>query len=120
MVRIPMLGSLVPKGSGRTVALPPKQVDPHYTSEAHRAWREVIIARAGRRCERVENGIRCTRAEPQHRMFANHKVELRDGGDPLDPNNGECLCGSHHTKFTMQQRARRAQSTTTAPQVRKG
>lgn len=115
-----MMGSMVPKGDGRTVAPPPKQVDPHYQTDAHRQWRETVIARAGRRCERIENGIRCTRAEPQHRMFANHKVELRDNGDPFDPNNGECLCGSHHTKWTMQQRARRARLNTSDQSGHKG
>jgi hypothetical protein len=40
-------------------------------------------------------------------MFADHIKERRDGGDPTDPNNGMCLCGSHHTIKTQRERARR-------------
>ncbi len=42
-------------------------------------------------------------------MFADHKLERRDHGAPLDPANGMCLCGSHHTRKTQAERARRAQ-----------
>lgn len=108
MARVTTIGSLVPRGDGRTVKPEPKRVDPHYTSDAHKSWRDEVVRRAGARCERIDNGVRCTKAAPQHRMFANHVIERRDGGNPYDPANGECLCGSHHTKFTMQQRAKRS------------
>lgn len=109
MAGVKMMVPLVAKTSGRTVALPPKQVDPFYVSSDYRAWREHVIARAGRRCEAVDNGVRCAKAEPRHRLFADHVVELRDGGAPLDPANGRCLCGHHHTLKTARAKTTRAQ-----------
>lgn len=108
MARIKTLSPLVPKATGRTIAIEAKQVDPFYLSAEHRAWREHVIARAGARCEAIENGVRCSKASPAHRMFANHIKERRDGGADLDPSNGECLCGRHHTIVTARARAARA------------
>jgi hypothetical protein len=82
-------------------------VEPFYLTQEHRAWREAVIRNAQRRCEAVDNGWRCTKAEPRHRMFADHVVEIRDGGAKLDLANGMCLCGSHHTSKTMRARAER-------------
>jgi 5-methylcytosine-specific restriction protein A len=95
--RISTIGSRTPKQ--------PKLVDPYYLTPEHRAWRETIIARAGRRCEWIEHGQRCTKAEPRHRMFADHIVERRDGGDPKG--EGMCLCGSHHGAKTAAERMKR-------------
>lgn len=81
---------------------PPKEADPWYATPEHRAWRDGVIARAGGRCE--EPG--CGRTE--RRMFADHIRELRDGGDPLDPVNGRCLCGRCHSLKTARARAARA------------
>jgi 5-methylcytosine-specific restriction enzyme A len=77
----------------------PKQVDPHYQSDQHIAWRNAIIARAGRCCER------CGRTNV--RLFADHIVELRDGGNPFELANGQALCGMCHSVKTMQERAKR-------------
>jgi hypothetical protein len=84
-----------------------KRVDRFYLTPEYRAWREKVIARAGRRCEAVDDGQRCTKAEPRHRMFADHVIEVKDGGAPYEPANGRCLCGSHHTFKTTQTRAAR-------------
>jgi hypothetical protein len=108
MARIGMLAPLVPKGDGRTVAVEPKRADPHYQTAKHEAWAEQVKRNAGYRCEWVEGGVRCSKAAPRHRMFADHKVERQDGGDPFDPANGQCLCGSHHTRKTAMARAVRA------------
>lgn len=109
MGRIRILAPLVPKADGRTVRTD-KYVDPFYASAEHRAWRDTVIANAGGRCEWIENGVRCDRAKPEHRVFADHIRERRDGGAPLDPANGQCLCGRHHTLKTAQaRRARLAQ-----------
>lgn len=89
----------------RTVRPPPKQADPELLTEAHKRWRKTVLQRAGYRCEAIERGQRCAKAAPRHRMFADHIVERRDGGDPLDPSNGQCLCGSHHTSKTIAARA---------------
>ena len=91
----------------RVVTPEGKQVDPVYRSPAYQAWRETVIARAGRRCEAIDAGVRCSKAEPRHRLFADHVVELRDGGSLLDPRNGRCLCGGHHTVKTVRARADR-------------
>jgi hypothetical protein len=91
----------------RRVHAPAKVVKSIYQTPEYRAWREAVIARAGRRCEAVEQGQRCTKAEPLHRMFADHRQELTDGGARYDVANGQCLCGGHHTAKTAKARAAR-------------
>jgi 5-methylcytosine-specific restriction protein A len=90
----------------RTVMPPPKRADAELLTADHRAWREAVLRRAGYRCEAVENGLRCKVSAPA-RLFADHIVERRDGGAALDPANGQCLCGSHHTAKTARARAER-------------
>jgi 5-methylcytosine-specific restriction enzyme A len=107
MARIKMLGPLVPRTDGRTIRVEPKRADPIYHSEEHKRWREQVLDNAGFRCQWIENGSRCTKAAPRHRLFADHIKELRDGGTPFDPGNGQCLCGAHHTRKTVQARANR-------------
>jgi len=95
----------------RTTPLPPKQKDPVYNTPEFRAWRAVVVQRAGGRCEAVDAfGLRCTKAEPEHRMYADHRIELRDGGALLDINNGQCLCASCHEHKTYAARAQRMRS----------
>jgi 5-methylcytosine-specific restriction enzyme A len=91
----------------RVVKPAAKTVDPDYLKPEHRQWRAKVIAAARGRCQWVEQGIRCTKAAPTHRMFADHIVELQDGGSPYDVANGQCLCGQHHTIKTTRQRANR-------------
>jgi 5-methylcytosine-specific restriction protein A len=105
-VKLPTLKSSIPRFDLSRVKPPAKQADPYYLSPEHRAWRELVIRRADGRCEWVDDGIVCGRREK--RMFANHIVEIRD--DPsrrLDPTNGNCLCGRHHTLWTNRQRQAR-------------
>ena len=83
------------------------QVKPYYLSTEHRQWRALVIKRAHGRCEAVDDGRRCTQAAPRHRMFADHIHEIRDGGALLDPDNGACLCGKHHTLKTAAARRQR-------------
>lgn len=90
----------------RTVRPAPKRADPELGTEAHRQWAEAVKARAGYRCEAVDHGQRCTVTAPA-RLFADHIIERRDGGDPLDTRNGQCLCGSHHIRKTAAARAAR-------------
>ena len=56
------------------------------------------------------HGYRCSRAQPEHRMFADHIVEIKDGGSILDVNNGQCLCYSHHTIKTNEVKKKRYQT----------
>lgn len=85
----------------RAVKPPPKTADPIYHTAEYTAWREQVIERAGGVCQSPG----CGRQE--RRMFADHIVEVRDGGAKHDPANGQCLCGSHHTRKTAEARARR-------------
>jgi len=91
-----------------TVVQPkPKRVDAIYLSQQYETWRKIVIDRAGARCQAIDNGYRCHKAAPAHRMFADHIAEISDDGATFDPANGQCLCGSHHTIKTMAARARR-------------
>ena len=107
MAQIKVLAPLVPSGDHGTIKQERKRADPFYHSAGHEAFRHAVLSRAGYRCEWIEDGKRCEKAAPQHRLFADHIKERRDGGDPYDPNNGMCLCGSHHTIKTARERARR-------------
>lgn len=105
------LGSRLAAVDIRTAKPAAKEVDPFYLTPQYRAWRDEVIRRACGRCEVIERGARCAKAAPRYRMFAHHKVERSDGGDPLDPANGECRCGSHHSSVTAANRARRMGAT---------
>jgi 5-methylcytosine-specific restriction enzyme A len=107
MPKLRSLPSLVRVLDTSTVPLPPKVKAEVYTTPQFRAWRAAVVARAGGRCEAVDRGMRCTKAQPEHRMYSDHIKELRDGGSLLDLNNGQCLCASHHTMKTMQARYQR-------------
>lgn len=101
-----MLSPTIRKMDSRTVRLPPKTADAELLTKEHQAWRAHVLRLAGHRCQAIEQGKRCTVAAPS-RLFADHIVERRDGGAPLDVLNGQCLCGKHHTKKTAAARAKR-------------
>ena len=107
MPKLRTLGPLVRVVDTNTTRLPPKQVDPRYNSPEFRWWRAEVVRRAGGQCEARDNGVRCSKAYPEHRMYADHVVELRDGGAPTNINNGQCLCSSHHQLKTMEARKQR-------------
>jgi 5-methylcytosine-specific restriction protein A len=95
----------------RAVQPPPKTADPFYLQQAWRGLMKEIIARRGRRCEqcgRTHDG----RGEAI-RIFGDHIVELRDGGEPLDPRNVLLRCGSCHTNKTIAERVRRLRESAT-------
>lgn len=89
----------------RAVKPPPKTADPFYLSPAWRSLMAAIITQRGRRCQQ------CGRTHDNRgraiRVFGDHVIELRDGGEPLAPANVRLLCGSCHTSKTMAERARR-------------
>src|SRR5215475_8186537 len=120
MTKLRTLASLARTVDTRTVKpLPPrpsfaqrfKTRDPFYASPEFREWRAKVVARAGGRCEAMTYGSRCTKAQPAHRLFADHIVEIRDGGAPFDVSNGQCLCGPHHLMKTAQARRARVAKT---------
>jgi len=91
-----------------TTKLAPRIKAAIYNTPEFQAWRSEIVARAGGRCEAIDrHGHRCSRAAPEHRVYADHINELRDGGSPFDLNNGQCLCYQHHSIKTIAMRSRR-------------
>jgi 5-methylcytosine-specific restriction enzyme A len=106
MSKIPMISSGIRTLDTRTAKPPPKRADPELLTDAHKGWAREVKRRAGWQCEWVEAGKRCEVRYPA-RLFADHIVERSDGGALLDPKNGRCLCGSHHTLKTVAARAAR-------------
>jgi hypothetical protein len=90
----------------RAARPPLKKADAELLTAEHSAWRASVLRRANYRCEAIDDGRRCTVSAPS-RLFADHIRERKDGGDPLDPANGRCLCGRHHTLKTARARATR-------------
>lgn len=90
------------------VSLPPKETERHYGTAAHREWALAVKRRAGWRCQWPG----CTAKHPE-RLYADHVVEIKDGGAALDPSNGMALCAKHHTvKTVREKRARQANQET--------
>lgn len=106
-VTLPLLKGRVAITDMRRVKAPAKKAASIYQTPEFKAWRAIVVERAGGRCEAVDNGKRCRKAVPYHRMFADHRIEISDGGAPFDPANGQCLCGAHHTAKTAAHRAAR-------------
>ena len=110
MPKLRSLAPLIRTINTSTARLPPRLMDPVYSTRDFQAWRTIVVERAGYRCEAIDHGFRCTKARPDHRMYADHIIELRDGGQPFDLNNGRCLCASHHELKTIAVRAKRLKS----------
>ena len=84
-----------------TAALPPKVASPFYSSPEWIGLRDRVRWDAGGRCQAPG----CGRIE--RRMYVDHRIELKDGGPPLDRRNVWLLCGACHTSKTLAERARR-------------
>src|SRR6476646_2093013 len=110
MANLRTLAPLVRTTNTNTTRLPARQIDPVYSTPEFQRWRALVVARAGGQCEAIDHGYRCSRAKPQHRMYADHIIERRDGGAPFDLANGQCLCASHHEIKTVATRAKRFKS----------
>ncbi len=107
MARLRTRAPLVKVRDTRRIKLKPKRADAELLTPEHQAFRGVVLAKAGYRCEWVEGGVRCTKAAPAHRMVADHIVERADGGALFDPANGQCLCIQHNTIKGIRARAAR-------------
>jgi 5-methylcytosine-specific restriction protein A len=109
--RLKTVAGRVPAADTRVAKVPEKEADELYSKPAYREWREIIVRRAGWRCEAIEdNGYRCERRSPAWRMYADHIREVKDGGAEFDLANGQCLCPVHHALKTNVERAKRAAS----------
>lgn len=84
----------------RRVKPGPKVADPFYSSPEWIALRNMVRREARGMCQ-VPG---CNR--PGHTV--DHRVEIRDGGAPLDRRNVWLLCQPHHVDKTNRERARRA------------
>ena len=79
-----------------------------YQTPEHKAWRRAVLDRAGWRCQAILiSGERCKNAAPGHRLYADHIVEIEDGGSPTDLDNGQCLCHAHHGAKTALMKSER-------------
>jgi 5-methylcytosine-specific restriction protein A len=87
----------------RRVQPPDKVAAPIYGTPEYKAWRAEVIGRAGGHCQDPT----CTNPLRTTRLFADHRVALRDGGAPFDLANGMARCGRCHTRKTLAERARR-------------
>jgi 5-methylcytosine-specific restriction endonuclease McrA len=83
----------------RTAAPAAKAVEPFYRSSEWRQLRAAVVAERGHRCED------CGRADG--RLYADHVVELQDGGAALDVANLRVRCASCHTSKTIRTQAER-------------
>lgn len=99
MARLRTLRPALPCVSVAVAPLLPKVKAAHYYTPEHRAWSRAVIARAGYACQA------CGRTGT--RLYADHIVELQDGGAATDLANGQALCGACHTRKTARARAER-------------
>jgi 5-methylcytosine-specific restriction endonuclease McrA len=84
----------------------PKTAEQFYTSPEWRRTIAQIKRQRGAFCERCGSG---------HRVIGDHKVERKDGGAELDPDNVELLCARHHNEKTAMARAARASGRSASP-----
>lgn len=95
----PRVATMVPR-----VGMAPKVAESFYQSKE---WRDLV------RSIRRERGYRCQRpgCRSTERIIADHIVERKDGGAPLDRRNIELLCFTHHQQKTAAARRSRAGGT---------
>ncbi len=82
----------------------PKRTDAHYGSAEHAEWAEKVKKRDGYRC--VDPDCKGPHY-PCQKVYADHIVEVKDGGAKFDVDNGITRCASSHTSKTNRERARR-------------
>jgi 5-methylcytosine-specific restriction protein A len=84
----------------RTVQPRPKEAAAVYGTPEHKIWSTAVKKRDGWKC--VVCGDRTSR------LYADHVIEIEDGGSATDVRNGQTLCAVHHAEKTARERARRA------------
>lgn len=107
MTRLPRVPPLVPSFDAKLVGDHSPLTANFYHSAPYRRWRDAVKARAGHRCEAIEDGKRCVIRTPD-RLYADHIHEIEDGGDRYDMQNGQCLCHAHHEQKKALMRRERA------------
>lgn len=82
----------------------PKKTDELYGSADYERWRAAVVARDGGVCRDPH----CKgRHYPGQKVYADHIVEVKDGGAKFDIANGITRCASSHTFKTNRERAKR-------------
>jgi 5-methylcytosine-specific restriction protein A len=104
MATIRMLPGRIPEIETRSVVPALKRTDPFYLSPEWRAFIADIVRKRGKRCE--DPHCQNPGGHPR-RIFGDHIIELRDGGAPFDESNIRLLCGSCHTRKTIEARTQR-------------
>lgn len=104
MTGLRMLAPRVAAIDTRTARPAPKVADPYYLTPEHRAWAAEGARLAGGRCQDPNCA---TRGRTHGRLFADHIIELKDGGAPLAPENRMMRCGACHARKTAAARAAR-------------
>lgn len=91
--------------SMRAAEPPVKQTAAIYRSPEWRSLVATIVAQRGRICEDPHCDGRTHRRGM--RVFADHVIELKDGGPAFDPGNIMLRCGASHSLKTARVRAAR-------------
>jgi 5-methylcytosine-specific restriction enzyme A len=101
VTKAPRLTTLRPRVSivANRLAPGPKVAAPVYSSPEWRTLIAAIIKRRLRRCEKC--GITGTK------IYGDHRLELADGGAPLDEANIQLLCAACHGRKTVDERNKR-------------
>lgn len=96
--RLRTLGPRLATFDTSSARVPPKTADAIYSTGEFRVWRTEVVRRAGFRCEKCGHG---------GKLYADHVVELKDGGAPFDPKNAQALCAVCHGRKSNAERAKR-------------
>lgn len=67
---------------------------PIYQTQEYRRWRAAVIKRCLNRC------VHCGAPGSRNKLYADHVVEIADGGAPFDVHNGQSLCSPCHGRKT--------------------
>ena len=106
MRRLKSLPPQVAKLDTRTAPLPPKESDPFYLS---REWR-ALVAKIKRERGDVCEDPHCKGPHSRgQRIYADHVVEIQDGGAKLDASNVLLRCARSHSLKTARERNKRTQ-----------
>ena len=100
-LRGPATGMRTLRPTARTLASRPGAEGPNGRVYGSQAWKDL-------RAKLIKQHPYCSRCGARGgRLYADHRVELRDGGPAFDPSNIDILCAScHQTKTAEARRAR--------------
>jgi hypothetical protein len=83
----------------------PKFTVAFYGTAAWKSLMREIIAKRGRQCQ--DPACQTPNRARGKRVYGDHVVELKDGGEPLDPGNVSLRCASCHSLKSAEARRQR-------------